>query len=66
MVIGLYKTDSRTFQIFSVSVTLLWIIVACRTLKKLATGNILSAPCLKDLEGFKKERAERHFGEKAA
>lgn len=30
------------------------------------TREILFAPCLKDVEGLKKERAERHFGEKAA
>jgi len=66
MVIGLYKADSRIFQILSVSVTLLWVIVSCGTLKKLTTREILFAPCLKDLEGLKKERVERHFGEKAA
>lgn len=61
-----FETDSRSSQIFSVTVTLLWVLVTCGTLKKLAAGEILFAPCLKDVEGLKKERAERHFGEKAA
>ncbi|KAG8530306.1 uncharacterized protein KY384_004808 [Bacidia gigantensis] len=51
--------------IFSVAVTLLWIMVAAGTLRKLAMGEILFAPCLKDLEG-KQELAEAHLSEKAA
>ncbi|MCJ1269684.1 Plasma membrane sulfite pump involved in sulfite metabolism [Lobaria immixta] len=51
--------------IFSISVTLLWILVACGTVRKLATGNLLFAPCLKDLEGIQKGKAAKHFGEKA-
>jgi len=66
IVVRLYRTDSWVSQILSVSVTLLWIIVAFGTLRKLATGELLFAPCLRDLEGLKKERGERHFGEKAA
>ena len=45
-------------------VTLLWIMVVCGTLKKLITGDLLFAPCLKDLEG-KKELAEKHFDNKS-
>ena len=66
VVTSLDKADSRIFQMLSVSVTLLWVIVSYGTLNKLATGEILFAPCLKDVEGLTKERAERHFGEKAA
>lgn len=66
MATSLDKADWRIFQILSLSVTLLWVIVACGTVKKLRTGEILFAPCLKDVEGLKKERVARHFGEKAA
>ena len=66
IIASLCGTDLRIFQILSVAVTLLWIIVACGTLRKLATGEILFAPCLKDLEGLKKERSEGHFAEKGA
>lgn len=45
--------------------TLLWIIVACGTVRKLATGNLLFAPCLKDLEGILQAQVAKHFGEKA-
>lgn len=45
--------------IFSVAVTLLWIMVTVRTLKRVWTGDMFFAPCLKDLEG-KKEEAERN------
>ena len=34
--------------------------VACGTLKKLIMGDLLFAPCLKDLEG-KAELADKHF-----
>ncbi|KAL2038915.1 hypothetical protein N7G274_008255 [Stereocaulon virgatum] len=51
--------------IFSVSVTLLWIIVAGGTIRKLTTGQLLFAPCLKDVEGLEKARAAKHFGETA-
>jgi hypothetical protein len=40
-------------------VTLLWIMVAARTVHKAWTGEIFFAPCLKDLEG-KKGEAERN------
>lgn len=39
--------------------------VAYGTLHKLATGQLLFAPCLKDLEDIKQEQAAKHFGEKA-
>lgn len=58
------RADSWISQILSVCVTLLWIMVACGTLKKLATGQILFAPCLADLDRLKKERIERHSAEK--
>jgi tellurite resistance protein TehA-like permease len=45
--------------IFSVAVTLLWILVAARTLGRVWTGAMFFAPCLKDLEG-KKAEAERN------
>ncbi len=45
-------------------VTLLWTMVVCGTLKKLVTGDLLFAPCLKDLEG-KRELAEKHFDDKS-
>ena len=44
-------------------VTLLWIMVAVGTVTRLATGNLLFAPCLKDLEG-KEKLAEEHFEDK--
>jgi tellurite resistance protein TehA-like permease len=49
-------------QIFSVAVTLLWILVMTRTAMKAATGDMFFAPCLKDLEG-KKAEAERNCPE---
>ena len=36
--------------IFSISVTLLWIVVATGTVRRALTGELLFAPCLKDLE----------------
>lgn len=50
--------------IFSVAVTLLWIVVASGTLRKALTGELFFAPCLKDLEGKEKQGA-KHFGEKS-
>ena len=38
--------------------------VAYETLRKLAPGKLLFAPCLKDLEG-KEDHANEHFAEKA-
>lgn len=40
--------------------------VACGTVRKLGTGELLFAPCLKDLEGIPKEQTAQHVGEKAA
>jgi tellurite resistance protein TehA-like permease len=51
------------FQIFSVFVILLWILVAFRTATKAFFGQLIFAPCLKDLEGKEKE-GETHFAEK--
>jgi len=48
--------------IFSVAVTLLWVLVMTRTVMKAATGDMFFAPCLKDLEG-KKAEAERNCPE---
>lgn len=48
---------------FSVSVMLLWIVVATGTLRKALTGELFFAPCLKDLEG-KEEQWAKHYGEK--
>ncbi|KAE9377020.1 C4-dicarboxylate transporter/malic acid transport protein-like protein [Stipitochalara longipes BDJ] len=48
--------------IFSVAVTLLWVMVAVRTVKRAATGEMFFAPCLKDLDG-KKAEAERNCPE---
>lgn len=42
--------------------TLLWIMVAIGTVKKLAEGKLLFAPCLKDVEG-KEKLGKKHFGE---
>ena len=44
-----------TFQIISLSVLLLWIMVAARTVHLVYTGEMFFAPCLKDLRG--KEQA---------
>ena len=38
--------------------------VAYGTVRKLATGKLLFAPCLKDLEGIEQAQAAKHFGEK--
>ncbi|KAK3669146.1 Plasma membrane sulfite pump involved in sulfite metabolism [Recurvomyces mirabilis] len=43
---------------FSVAVTLLWIVVTCGTLKSAYSGEILVAPCLKDLTD---QDMESHF-----
>ncbi|KAL8826964.1 MAG: hypothetical protein Q9191_003470 [Dirinaria sp. TL-2023a] len=51
--------------IFSIMVTLLWIMVVCGTLKGLAAGGLLFAPCLNDLEG-KKDFAAKDFDDKSA
>ncbi|KAH9216690.1 C4-dicarboxylate transporter/malic acid transport protein-like protein [Leptodontidium sp. 2 PMI_412] len=48
--------------IFSVAVTLLWIMVAIGTIRRAWTGEIFFAPCLKDLEG-KKEQAQNNCPE---
>jgi len=48
--------------IFSVAVTLLWIMVAVGTVRRAWTGEIFFAPCLKDLEG-KKAQAEQNCPE---
>ncbi|RFU25517.1 hypothetical protein B7463_g10822, partial [Scytalidium lignicola] len=60
------ELPSRFFNvlgtIFSVCVTLLWIMVSLGTIRKAATGKLLFAPCLKDLEG-KEKQAARHLGE---
>ena len=50
------------FQIFSVIVTLLWLIVTAGTVRKASTGELFFAPCLKDLEGME-ARAAQHFGD---
>jgi len=47
--------------VFSVAVTLLWILVAAGTVRKLVTGQVLFAPCLKDLEGVKQAHTAKHF-----
>lgn len=46
-------------------VTLLWIIVGCGTFRGLIVGDLLSAPCLKDLEG-KKDVDEKQLNDKNA
>ena len=43
--------------IFSVCVTQLWIIVAVGTVRKLYLGQLLIAPCLKEVEGIEKAGA---------
>ncbi|KAG0649381.1 Sulfite efflux pump SSU1 [Hyphodiscus hymeniophilus] len=48
--------------IFSVVVTLLWIMVAIGTIRKALKGQLLFAPCLKDVEG-KESLGAKHFGE---
>jgi hypothetical protein len=40
-------------------VTMLWIMVAIGTVKKAVFGDLISAPCLKDLEG-KEKQSKRH------
>lgn len=52
----------NALQIFSVSLTLLWIMVAIGTVKKALAGELLFAPCLKDVEG-KERLAATHLGE---
>ncbi|KAH8817075.1 C4-dicarboxylate transporter/malic acid transport protein-like protein [Xylogone sp. PMI_703] len=62
------ELPSRFFNvlgtIFSVCVTLLWIMVSIGTIRKAMTGKLLFAPCLKDLEG-KEKQAAQHLGEPA-
>lgn len=44
---------------------ILWAIVVAASVYKLYTGELLFAPCLKDLEvRQQEERAKKHFGEK--
>jgi hypothetical protein len=43
---------------FSVAVTLLWIIVAFGTLQRAWTGAIFVAPCLKEVEGEEEKARE--------
>lgn len=45
-------------------VTLLWIMVAIGTIKQAIFGNMIFAPCLKDLEG-KEKLGEKHFAKAA-
>ena len=49
--------------VFSILVTLLWIVVAVGTLRKALTGEIFFAPCLKDMEG-KEVQGAKLLGEK--
>ncbi|KIM99190.1 hypothetical protein OIDMADRAFT_201827 [Oidiodendron maius Zn] len=62
------ELPSRFFSVlgtvFSVMVTLLWIVVATGTVQKAIYGNLIFAPCLKDLEG-KEEQGEKHFKKSA-
>ena len=68
---GVFHTDhdadvegatERVFKmlgtIFSVRVTLLWVMTAALTLQRVWMGQMFFAPCLRDLEG-KKEEAEK-------
>ncbi|KAL2066266.1 hypothetical protein VTL71DRAFT_2337 [Oculimacula yallundae] len=48
--------------ILSVTVTLLWIMVATATIRKAITGDLFFAPCLKDVEG-KEHLGKKNFGE---
>jgi len=56
-------TRPLIFQILSIVVTLLWIVVVSATVRKAATGDLFFAPCLKDVEG-KEHLGRRNFGEK--
>lgn len=46
--------------IFSICVTGLWVMVVVGTVKKAIWGELIFAPCLKDLEGAERE-AKEHF-----
>ena len=48
-----YFNDPRLtkYQILSLSVVCLWIVVACRTMVLVVTGEMFFAPCLKDVRG---------------
>lgn len=48
--------------IFSVSETILWLVVSVGTMYRVYTGDILVAPCLKDVEGAEAKAREK-FGE---
>jgi tellurite resistance protein TehA-like permease len=50
--------------IFSISVTLLWIVVATGTIRRALTGELFFAPCLKDLEE-KESRWGKHCKQKS-
>lgn len=58
------EIPSRFFRIlgtvFSVCVTGLWVMVAVGTVKKAIWGELVFAPCLKDVEGAERE-AREHF-----
>ena len=58
------EMPSRFFDVlgtgFSVSVTLLWIVVATGTFRKALAGEIFFAPCLKDSEGNEKQWAKQY------
>lgn len=69
--LGVYTVATTTFgqeipsaffrvlgTIFSLSVTLLWIVVASGTLYRAYTGEIFAAPCLKDVEAKEEEKLE--------
>lgn len=45
--------------IFSICVTILWIVVACGTIYRAYTGVIFVAPCLKDVEGMEAQAKAR-------
>ena len=51
-------TDS-ILQIISVSVILLWLVVASATLKNIIYGNLFSAPCLREMEKASNLAAEK-------
>ncbi|TVY42240.1 Sulfite efflux pump [Lachnellula occidentalis] len=48
--------------VLSITVTLLWIMVATETIRKAITGDLFFAPCLKDVVG-KEHLGKKHFGE---
>ena len=57
VLIILRVSDAETLQIFSVAVTLLWVVVSVGTIKKAISGEIFVAPCLKDLD-INKEKGQ--------